>query len=273
MADDLPDWDVRPDWRWTSALRLADRGSRASRHDDAMLRAAIQWLRHRWRCSRRGSTESESISTALAIYVAGGRKRSTIEGLVLARDDDLAIAEETGLPTNTVATYAALFFDVRTHLAASDWITSVIGLLPPKNLDDALIGWVCKRLAYSGGPHLLRFAIAVAYGDSLCDLFGATLALPDRQRVRALGMLLLANECSTSEREVAALSRLRERVEVQFPRSHREGDATRDFINSTDPTADPLKIHDADEDEDSLEIDLRNLDLVGLIKEVRRRAA
>src|SRR5206468_2759107 len=95
---------------------------RAGRPDDPWRRTAIALARAAARMAPPSSRRRPPRGLeALRLRAASrGPARLAVEARLLAGQDDAAIAARTGLAEDTVAAYAALFFDVQPLLACPD---------------------------------------------------------------------------------------------------------------------------------------------------------
>lgn len=93
--------------------------------------------------------------------------RTIIESRLLAGQDDEEIAELCGTIPETIAWYAALYFDVRDRMECRDWIIkTILGPLSARsaNRSDTMTpvqrDLLYKLFAYFGGPVVLDIAIS-----------------------------------------------------------------------------------------------------------------
>jgi hypothetical protein len=87
--------------------------------------------------------------------------RWAIEARILARQTNDEIAQCCGCTPETIETYEALFFNVRSRLDFPDFITTnVVDVSPVGDSQCPSVGSLWKLFAYLGGPHVLNFAMS-----------------------------------------------------------------------------------------------------------------
>jgi hypothetical protein len=134
-----------------------------------------------------------------------------VEARLLAGQVVAEVARRAGLARDTVAAYAALFFDVDDRLSAADWIyTHVLGagaLDPAAARDPAL---VLKEFVYLGGPLVVEAVLPYLVGVK--DPFepAPDLSTPEGRRDQEVRLLvaerLLPRDPQTGTRILRILS-------------------------------------------------------------------
>src|SRR5262249_12893350 len=124
-----------PAWRWARASWLAERRGRISRRlDDDWVGRAKRFLTARNQLESGASPErvrpfDPVIQAALDLSCAAPpSRRWRVEALLLTRESFGEVAGRSQVPIDVVEAYHELFFAVRGHLAATDWIlTAAVG--------------------------------------------------------------------------------------------------------------------------------------------------
>jgi hypothetical protein len=184
-----------PDWRWRSAEYLVDCGRRVCRRrDDQQVREAVQYLRHLRRCQgerahQRLARRYPALYLAHSLYGAPTFQRWELEARLLTPEPLAVVGRKCGLTEEVVGTYHDVFFDVRPHLHARDWITNrVLGRRAHVGLEERDVGLILKIYALTGG------SLAV---DALVDYHKHPPVVPERpellapQEMEALRLKLL----------------------------------------------------------------------------------
>lgn len=124
-----------PDDRWRRACEIVnERGYATRRRDGELVQRAVRCTRQLERARtdravRRAAMDYPDIYWALRLHQEDSTRVLELKARVLARQSDQVIAKLLGLPSRTVATFIALFFDVRPRLKATVWVRRVaIGL-------------------------------------------------------------------------------------------------------------------------------------------------
>ncbi len=138
---------------------LRGQGRRASRRDDVWVRRALAWLRS----PSRKQPWHQVIAQAHALYQQDGLTRWHLEARLLTHQPLHEVAACCSLSPATVEAYAALFFDVRDHLGARDWLHH--RALPPGYWLDGFrrddVRSLLRLAALRGGPLVLDRALRV----------------------------------------------------------------------------------------------------------------
>lgn len=172
-SDYLPDSPFRrPYWRWLCATWLIATGRRpALPIDDEWVEAArrFQDLSNPSgpvECPRMEPPFLAAVGDALQLWEGASERRLPLEGYLLTREPFEVVAARTALPPATVEAYHALFFAVRPHLAARDWIMAqAIGEELGHGFTQLARAW--KYVGYAAGSAALDVAIAVSTGQPL----------------------------------------------------------------------------------------------------------
>jgi hypothetical protein len=141
---DMPDLDLRspfrpPWWRWGLAREHRRAGRLPARLDDRWVRRARRVLSALAESGGdldhpRVIAVDPAVVAAYRFHSSGdARLRAEVEARLLAGQDDAAIASRVDLLVDVVGAYDRLFFDVREHFGAIDWIGAVV--LGPRFLD------------------------------------------------------------------------------------------------------------------------------------------
>jgi hypothetical protein len=89
-------------------------------------------------------------------------RRNLLQALLLTAEAIEIVADQAGLPLATVEAYDALFFDVRPHLNARDWVqVRAIGGGVYDNFAGTDPGILWRWAAYTGGMSVLRVVLAI----------------------------------------------------------------------------------------------------------------
>lgn len=199
LVDLRPDGGLRPpDYRWQLARRLA-----------AGEFVPWEWLDPWTLLAEEALTTPPGLAwNAPDLRAAGAARelaergpywrRVEVEARILAGETVEAVAAKVGLPTATVAAYAALFYDVAGRLTYPSYVIhSVIRLYMPGNESD--IGVQARLLAFTGGRHVLDAVLDAAHPDARPD---ADVSAEDRE-LRKLTRLALGLRLTPVTRENA----------------------------------------------------------------------
>ncbi len=228
-----------PDWRWRLAGRLVLENRRLPGDlADPHLVDAVRLNRTLVRCStqrKRTAFESREAAFAngLALHSAGGADRDLLEAWILTGEAPDIVASKCSLPVAVVAQYEALFFDVRAHLRARDWLLRQAIRFPlDVGVRRPAIGDLWRLTGAQYGPVVLESLLAAvpnfnAIFDLECDL---TL---EKERTNTR-MRLLANVLQTNELPV--LTAVREMLALVHKIKHDQA-VNRDVKEALAPTA------------------------------------
>jgi hypothetical protein len=157
----------KPMWRWDRARQPG--GNRLSvrfQVEDEWVERARRYLTDGLPTPKGGRRPRKSsdpaIQAAASVNDKGGQRKWRLEALVLADEPGVFIAKQCRLTAEAVVAYEALFFDVRDHLAARDWIVGrVLESLAPDRLREESPASLWRCAAYFGGAPILEMVIAV----------------------------------------------------------------------------------------------------------------
>jgi hypothetical protein len=80
----------------------------------------VDFLRRRTVDPKKRVGADRAIAAALKLFEENGASRWELEGRLIARESDATISKKMGLARATIATYACLFFAVRSCPQATD---------------------------------------------------------------------------------------------------------------------------------------------------------
>ena len=155
---------LRPaDWRWRSALHLADCGLRASSPctGDEWTRAGLRFVMALRRCQdaaehSRLAQDMPDIAVAWEIHTAEpAMPRWIIEARILAAEPEDVIATKTGQTAEAIRCYEQLFFDVRPSLRVCDYITNIVIGPRLQMLSEGDVDVLLKLVGYRCGGVML----------------------------------------------------------------------------------------------------------------------
>ena len=203
----------RPEWRWLRAAFLAAGGRPGPRADDPWVAHARDAL-----APGGGGPRAAAVRDARDVREHDGPTKWELEARLLTDQPLDAVAARTGLTAAAVDAYARVFFDVRPHLAASDWVTArAIGYRPGGGFAGRPLAGAWKLVAYHGGPHVLDVVIAATTGGPLPA--GAVAGRgPGRAAaeavLRAKARQVVALEAAATDAEVARVVAARQRLDA-----------------------------------------------------------
>ncbi len=229
MASELMAWLPHspfrnPAWRWARACWLVEREAPLDqRMDDEWVARAHSFMRADARSTPpdhrpQWSEHDFVIQQAMALSrEEPPHRRWHVEALLLTPEPLEGIASRTGLSAAVADAYHALFFDVRLHLDAIDWIRrQAIGSGPWNHFAGAQPGGYWKYAAFTGGVQMLELLIALTLDLPFPDWFQAPAgrdAAYQEERVRLLGKLTLRLMSARSPAEVDAVVEARSRID------------------------------------------------------------
>jgi hypothetical protein len=221
-----------PAWRWLRASCLAEQGRRASpRRDDERVREALRFCREMRRSLHERGLSSlarrmPTLYQAWCMFQDSSQRRWECEARLLAGQSTPAIADRCGLPGEVVDNFHDLFFAVRPHLEARDWIMNrVIGRKAHVGLQQSDKADLLRLYGFLGGPMVI---------DDLLDYLAhpprmpRTLdglderALSDLKHRLAIRAALLARSLNVDEAGLRRLLVLRDRCESERRNDHDE---------------------------------------------------
>jgi hypothetical protein len=168
-SDYLPHSVFRsPSWRYLMAQQPEPRTKiRLSVEDELVVRAR-RHLAFKTSPPDRPSLNSVSqFDPAIEAAVELSReqqpeRRNLLQALLLTSEPLQVVADQAGLSLATVEAFHSLFFDVRAHLSARDWVqVRVIGGGINDNFAGNDPGVLWRWAAYSGGMSVLRIMMAI----------------------------------------------------------------------------------------------------------------
>jgi hypothetical protein len=228
-----------PAWRWQRARAIVAQGlTCTARTDDPPTRRVVEYLRA---CElplsgsqAQGGVPADAVLYAAhRLYEAEGLVRFIVRARLLARQSPAEVARLTSLETAVIETFEAIFFEVRDHLDARDWVANQVlwaGL--EANLPIDALGGALMAIGYQLGPAILDIALAVATNAPLPSWVYAPAGEPARlyeARVRLSARLLLLVLTLRTSADAAAMRKLM-RVKWRLERE----------IDGTPVPADPI---------------------------------
>jgi hypothetical protein len=178
-----------PDWRYQRARSLTDtypQVKRCSRHDDPYVRALRIFLLRRAATADAGALhrlwgENPGLYSAHNVFEGSTEepaRRMYVEARLLSGQTVEDIVAVQDIAPETVAWYAAVYFDVGDRLEKRDWIMEQVLVpsllqgrqvasvesfgVPSSAVAQPVLDSTLKYFAYYGGPHLADFMIAQA---------------------------------------------------------------------------------------------------------------
>jgi len=150
----------KPTWRWDRAEHLVRAGRYVSRkRDDIPTAIAVAYIRETSRCLselrlQRVRDRFRHVDQAHNIWRSAGAEALEIEVRILARQTDVEVGLEMGLPAATIQAYGDLFYAVRDRLHATSYIQfQVISMHPGRPPTPIQLMQMC---AYVHGPHVVE---------------------------------------------------------------------------------------------------------------------
>jgi hypothetical protein len=206
------------DWRWQRAQAIVDQDLICSeRTDDVPTLWAVEYLR----AEKRPASGTQppgvvptvgSLHAARRLYEARGLVRFIVQARLLARQSPCEVARLTFFEPAIIETFESIFFDVREHLDARDWVANQI-LRPglEASLPTDALGGALMAIGYHLGAAILDIALAVATDAPLPCWVYAPAGEPARlfeARVRLSARLLLLVLTLRTSADAAAIRRL-----------------------------------------------------------------
>jgi hypothetical protein len=153
------------DWRWKRAVRIFEgSGWVPAKGGDEHVERAIAFLQ------ADGESCDPSIRQALELHQRDDIRTWELQAWLLTREPVTIIAEETGLPSETIAAYSRFFFDLDRRLDARSFVVhQVIGPKIHYGLNPQDVGVIWRHYAYWLGPHVLRALLADFREAGRCD--------------------------------------------------------------------------------------------------------
>lgn len=144
-----------PDWRWRLAKQIARHEIRRT-IDDPLVMETVEFLREAGAGSGTSADRGgrRTIAAAKELSVGSDLQRAEINARIIAAQNDKEISRICGVPARVIATYEALFFNVRQHLTAMSWLRRhVIGV--GRKLRNAQLAEFWARVALDHGSRTL----------------------------------------------------------------------------------------------------------------------
>jgi hypothetical protein len=152
------------------------------------------------------------LHAARRLFEAGGLVRFIVQARLLARHSPTDVARLTSFEPAVIETFESIFFEVRDHLDARDWVaTQVLWPGLEANLPTEALGAALMAIGYQLGPAILDIALAVATDAPLPSWIYAPAGEPTRlyeTRVRLAAKLLLAALTLRTSADAAAMKKL-----------------------------------------------------------------
>ncbi len=155
------------DWRWLRVVELLDSGSRPQRGEDRHVQRGCRFLRRLRGCDPRGEErlmwQYRDLYEAHQIYDTEGAPhlkaaRWIVEAGILSGQPLEHLGQYLKADVDTLATYEAMYFDVRDALGDRDYV--IANVLWPEHARGASqekdLGLACKWLAYLYGWETVR---------------------------------------------------------------------------------------------------------------------
>jgi hypothetical protein len=183
--------------------------------------------------SQGGVPADAILHAARCLFEAGGLVRFIVQARLLARQSSAEVAQLTSFEPAVTETFETIFFEVRDHLDAKDWIANQV-LWPglEASLPTEALGGALMVIGYRLGPVILDIALAVATDAPLPCWLYAPAGEPKRlyeARVRLSAKLLLAALTLRTPADAVAIQKLR-RAKTRLERE----------IDGTPVPADPI---------------------------------
>jgi hypothetical protein len=205
---------MRPvDWRWRRAGRLLELGLRssASRDDEPTrmakrYRAGLRRCRDeadRWRLERK----MPDVAGAVAIFEGEPTTRGAVEARLLAGEPIEVVARKTALTPRAVATFEAVFFNIRDRLENRGYLIHFgVRLYSTPREPDPGLAW--RLFGLLGGPVVLDALIDGDYGSP--DRPEDERFLDELRLKLAVALKLLPVDATTAPRLIRLYFRLRQ---------------------------------------------------------------
>jgi hypothetical protein len=152
------------------------------------------------------------LHAAHRLFEAGGLVRFIVQARLLARQSPCEVARLTSLESAVIETFESIFFEVRAHLDAKDWVaTQVLWPGLEANLPTEALGGALMAIGYWLGPAILDIAHAIATDAPLPCWLYAPAGEPARlyeARVRLSAKLLLSALTLRTSADAVAMRKL-----------------------------------------------------------------
>ncbi len=203
-----------PMWRVLRAEYRHEHGSAANRQlDDTWVERALKFQ------TTIGTAAADPVlSKAYQIWSQNKTTRWLLEANLFTSRTFAEIAEVCQLKQRVVRAYHELFFEVRPHLQASDWILQrAIGSSPLNHFAGPQPAGIWKYCGFIGNAPLLDLVVAVTLDRSLPDAIQATFVTNpalEEECFRLKVKLFFATYTAKSDRAVATAARRYYRLAV-----------------------------------------------------------
>lgn len=154
------------DWRWRRAQRIVAERLHASRcTDDPQTLAAARYCQVLHGGRGHGSLRMAAMTAAHRLADSDSPSKWEIQARILAGQQDDDIAAACQVPADVVYWFEALFFDVRQHLTASDWVAArVIGPGLWVGFPSEEMGRIWMAFGYFAGVDVVAVVLAETLG-------------------------------------------------------------------------------------------------------------
>jgi hypothetical protein len=197
-----------PDWRWRRAQWLCGHGRYfCRRRDDELTGQALRYLRLLKRSSNNARRTFPSLHSAHQLHESNGSITVHLLGRVLANQSATEISLRTGLDAAVIETYEDLFFDVRAHLGAADWVFAKAIFGGSLKQDSRAV--LYKRFGYVGGPALLDAVHSYLIGGENPFLPMSDLSTADARREQRLRLTIAVELLSDDPKNSRIMQRIR----------------------------------------------------------------
>lgn len=233
-ADWLPDsGSSSPAWRWLRAEHLAHFQTPLDpRFDDEWVGRARRLVvdsapRDDQIVRFRKDPLADAAGQALDVWRSNNPYgRWKLEALLLTSEPLGRVAHDCQLPAIVVQAYHQIFFEVRPHLEAANWIAwKAVGCGPWNNFGGEQPGGIWKFAGYTGGAQVLDIVISLTTDGKLPAWFHASFA--DEYEARSFQLrakLTLAAMMAKSDKQVETLLEAHNRHERLDRRVHGTAD-------------------------------------------------
>jgi hypothetical protein len=226
MSQDVTaaDFTRQPDWRWQRALSLSKRKERCGRKCDNWIVRAVQFLQSTAGGKELATSPPNQVAIAESLRLfqeSPSQRRRELQARLLTDAPLDEVARQIALPEDTVQAFEALFFAVRDHRTAHDWIASKVlkSFLAPTSREEA-IGRTWMFFAHSGGLAALEIVLSATTNRPLpqwiLDRLGPDTELASKRLICSARLAVAAN-LAQSPRELATLAGIAEQMRQTKP--------------------------------------------------------
>lgn len=153
------------DWVWQRANELFELGlPPVFRLDSPEVRRAVRYLEDRsgtprnWPCRPKG--DLSDIAAAHAVREQGGLYEDVLQAYLLTPLSFADVGHRVGMPADAIEAYHQTFFDVRSRLSASGWITAKAVGYKRLVRDPSTLGMVLRKFGYHAGEYIVDKLVA-----------------------------------------------------------------------------------------------------------------